>query len=277
MLIMVITAVVAAVVFVVSQTLIMDPAAGRSADPGHSLLANSQFDLPGTVHAVGALFVRQDGRIGGHFCTASVVSSPHGDLVITAAHCVTGVNLSPVGSIVFAPGYANGTFPFGIWAVQRKFVTTQWATSDDPHDDVAFLQVQKFTTPTIGVSAVPGPQGATVQQVAGAERLGFGTKLPTPIRALGYPDSSNRPRNCATKAVAFYPRTLNQLQFYCPGFTNGTSGGPFISRFNPNSGVGTIIGVIGGYEQGGDSPSISYSAAFTSTVKALYLQAIRAG
>ena len=39
---------------------------------------------------VGALFTTSAGQLGQHFCTASVVDSPAGDLVITAAHCVSG-------------------------------------------------------------------------------------------------------------------------------------------------------------------------------------------
>lgn len=40
--------------------------------------------------AVGALFSLSGGHLGRHFCTASVVNSPVRDLVITAAHCVSG-------------------------------------------------------------------------------------------------------------------------------------------------------------------------------------------
>jgi hypothetical protein len=37
-----------------------------------------------------------------------------------------------------------------------------------------------------------------------------------------------------------------------------------------SSGQGTVIGVIGGYEQGGDLPQVSYSVAFGAAVAALY-------
>jgi hypothetical protein len=60
------------------------------------------------------------------------------------------------------------------------------------------------------------------------------------------------------------------MRFDCAGFTDGTSGGPFIARWSPVTGQGTVIGVIGGYEQGGDLPQVSYSVAFGATVAALY-------
>jgi hypothetical protein len=41
---------------------------------------------------VGALFTTSSGQLGKHFCTASVVDSPAGDLLMTAAHCVTGTS-----------------------------------------------------------------------------------------------------------------------------------------------------------------------------------------
>jgi hypothetical protein len=43
---------------------------------------------------------------------------------------------------------------------------------------------------------------------------------------------------------------------------------------HPATGLGTVIGVIGGYEQGGDTPSVSYSARFGSSVRALYNKAV---
>lgn len=215
---------------------------------------------------VGALFTRSHGHLGGHFCTASVVSSPSGDLLITAAHCVTGVSLSPAGNLVFAPGYADGRFGHGLWEVTTKFVDARWATDHDPNDDVAFLQVTR---------SIGGPAGS-VQQAAGAERIQFDTPLPTPIRAIGYPDATQVPVACSTRATAFGSGSLHQVRFVCPGFTNGTSGGPMLADVRPATGIGAVIGVIGGYQEGGDSPSISYSSAFTGAIRSLYARAIRA-
>jgi hypothetical protein len=61
-----------------------------------------------------------------------------------------------------------------------------------------------------------------------------------------------------------------QLEFDCGGYTDGTSGGPFLANVSASSGQGTVIGVIGGYEQGGDLPQVSYSVAFGAAVAVLY-------
>src|SRR5215472_16796522 len=87
-------------------------------------LASGQPDAMGGMPidgraAVGALFTSSNGILGSHFCTASVVSSPAGNLLITAAHCLQGKH---PGDVVFAPGYHNGRFPHGVWAVTTAYV-----------------------------------------------------------------------------------------------------------------------------------------------------------
>ena len=87
---------------------------------------------------VGALFVK--GEASNHFCTASVVDSPGGDLLITAAHCIdSGKGGGYRDGIVFVPGYQDGRAPFGIWAVARLIVSPQWASDSDPSLDVGFV------------------------------------------------------------------------------------------------------------------------------------------
>jgi hypothetical protein len=69
----------------------------------------------------------------------------------------------------------------------------------------------------------------------------------------------------------------DQLEFDCGGYTDGTSGGPFLAGVDAQTGQGTVIGVIGGYEQGGLTPQVSYSAMFGENVAALYQAAVAGG
>jgi hypothetical protein len=64
------------------------------------------------------------------------------------------------------------------------------------------------------------------------------------------------------------------MVFDCDNYTNGTSGGPLLARVNSKTGVGWVIGVIGGYELGGDTSNISYSPMFSSAILDLYDTAI---
>jgi hypothetical protein len=204
--------------------------------------------------AVGALFTVTSGAsLGGHFCSASVVDSPARDLVITAAHCVGGS-----GQLAFVPGYDNGRMPYGIWRVTRVIVGQSWISSANPNADVAFL-------------TVTGQDGAKIQDITGGERLGIGQPAGQYVRVIGYPQASNVPIRCGNLARSFGPA---QLVFDCGRYTDGTSGGPLLEDVNPTTGLGTVIGVIGGYQQGGDTPSVSYAARFGALVADLYKTAI---
>jgi V8-like Glu-specific endopeptidase len=229
-------------------------------------IANAVGLLPASSHegkpfqgtpAVGALFTTSNGKIGTHFCTASVINSPHGNLLITAAHCVTGTQ----GTIAFVPGYANGNAPYGIWYVTRVYTDQAWTSSSSPDDDVAFVTVSQHD------ASVP------IEDVTGAEHLGI--DLPSKERAqvVGYPNGANEPVVCDNWTRAF---SATQLEFDCDGYTDGTSGAPFLARVDQTTGQGMVIGVIGGYEEGGDTPSVSYSTAFGRNVSSLYQTAAAA-
>lgn len=206
--------------------------------------------------AVGALFSLSGGHLGRHFCTASVVDSPVRDLVITAAHCVSG---RQPGRVAFVPGYHRSQEPYGRWTVTRIFVDAGWATSGKPDHDVAFLVVSQ-----------PG-QRTPVQEVTGGEDLATGWGPAHLVQVIGYPDSRQRPITCRARTRAF---GAHQMEFDCGGYTDGTSGGPFLARVQRATGLGTVIGLIGGYQQGGNTPSVSYSARFGRAVRALYEAAV---
>jgi hypothetical protein len=91
---------------------------------------------------------------------------------------------------------------------------------------------------------------------------------------VGYPNGTGEPVVCENWARAF---SASQLEFDCGGYPDGTSGGPFLVKVDRSTGQGTVMGVIGGYEQGGDDPAVSYSAAFGSRIGSLYKQAQAAG
>jgi V8-like Glu-specific endopeptidase len=252
-------------VLTVGVAVTVTPAEGAAGDIASSfaravrhLVSTSQNgqDFAGTP-AVGALFTMSKGKLGRHFCTASVIGSPHGDLVITAAHCVTGTS-----GIVFVPGYDRGAAPYGIWTVTKVYADRSWTSSSDPDDDVALLRVSEPG------SVVP------IEDETGAEALKTGTPARQLVEVIGYPDSGSQPivcRNWTREPMS------EQLEFDCGGYTNGTSGGPFLASVNPLTGQGTVIGVIGGYEQGGLTPQVSYSSVFGANVAALYRQAVSGG
>ncbi len=207
--------------------------------------------------AVGALFTVANHKLVSHFCTASVVHSKAENLLITAAHCVYSGGPPRRGSVAFVPGYHSGKDPHGVWAVTAVYVDKAWKLRRNVNNDVAFL--------------IAGRAGTHIERHTGAETLGI-DKPAQLVDVIGYPDSTSKPITCTAPAQVF--RTdPHQLVFDCDAYTAGTSGGPFLAHVSAKTGEGTVIGVIGGWQAGGDSPNVSYSPRFFANVRDLYAEA----
>lgn len=232
------------------------PPAAAVSDP----LTGSPFTgLP----QVGAIFATSDGSPAGHFCTGSVVASPRGNLVVTAAHCVYDASSGTYArSIAFVPGYHDSQAPYGVWALSTIVVDPRWPAASDPDYDVAFLVVQ------------PDGSGRQVQDVVGGDTLGVNGSATALTRVVGYPSTTEQPISCTNYTKPLSP---TQLEFDCAAFPDGTSGGPFLTGVDPVSGLGTVTGVVGGYQYGGDSADVSYSPYFGDAVENLYARAESVG
>lgn len=220
--------------------------------------ARTMVAVYGQMSPIGALFaVTPAGQLGSHFCTGSVVNSPSGDLVLTAAHCVQG---HPASQMAFIPDYNAGRWPDGVWRVTRVIVDRNWMSSQDPDDDFAFLTV---TGPgsRVSLQSLTGGEGVAVDVPAGQR-----------VEVAGYPDGAGGLISCQNTAGQF---TATQYQFTCTGFSDGTSGSPLLADIGPDYGLDTVIGVIGGYEQGGSTSSVSYAARFGGQLGALYQEALQ--
>ncbi len=191
-----------------------------------------------------------------HTCTASVVDSPTGDLLITATHCLTG---SAVG-YTFAPGYHDGTEPYGLWTVVGAYVDPAWTAHRAPELDVAFL--------TVAPHRVNGTS-REIQSVTGGNRLATAPAAHRPVVVPAYAAGHDDAPITCTAPVTYdgvYPA------FDCNPYVDGTSGAPWLVR----TGRGwDVVGVIGGLHQGGCTPWVSYSAPFGSATTRTYDGAIR--
>jgi len=206
---------------------------------------------------VGALF--EHDVSGDHFCTASVVASPGRDLLITAAHCINaGKGGGYRQDIVFIPGYRDGQAPYGDWTPAQLVVAPQWANSSDPDFDVGFVVLKPH-------------DGKNIQDVLGASQLGIDPGYRNLVRVTGYPASADAPVTCVNWTSEQSP---SQLRFDCDGFTGGTSGSPWVTRLDPQTRTGTIVGVLGGYQEGGSTEAISYSSYPGEEIQRLYQQAV---
>ena len=208
------------------------------------------------VPTVGALFFTTGTQA--HFCTASVVNSARLDLLLTAAHCVYGSS-GYATNVAYVPQWHQGVSPYGAWTVKTITVAAGWQQSRDPNLDFAFLAV----TPPAGTRK-------PIQLVTGGLQLGINTRYAQAITPIGYNNTDDQPIKCATRSLEFEP---TQIEFYCNNYQDGTSGGPWITHFNPRTGTGTVIGEIGGYEEGGDYAWQSFSPYYSWSILRLFLQA----
>lgn len=174
-------------------------------------------------------------------CTATVVASGSGSVVATAGHCLlTDGSQGPRESstnFLFAPGYRDGTFPFGRWSVKSVHVTAGWAAGLDWSQDVGFLRLARSPGDNVSVQVALGAQGLVFGDIAPAEAAAV----------LGYPavppfDGATL-RWCATSHPA-PPDTVDPggLGVRC-AMTPGYSGGPALARFDPGTGAGYLVAV----------------------------------
>lgn len=206
------------------------------------------------IKTVGALFPSATSTH--HFCTASVVRSPQGDVLLTAAHCIRGTG----AGLSFAPGFHGGVAPYGRWTVTAAYLDRGWLTHQDTRRDFAFLLVAPRT--------IRGRR-TEIQQVIGGTALGLraraGERVTIPAHPAG---SNNRPITCTVPLYydGVYPA------FNCNPYPGGTSGSPWLAHTRLGA---TVVALIGGLHQGGCYTWTSYSPPFGIPVLRTYERAAR--
>ncbi|HTJ71289.1 MAG TPA: serine protease [Actinospica sp.] len=204
---------------------------------------------------------KPDGSPGAKLCSAVAVDSAGGDLIATAAHCLGGVvsRIAAPMTVAYIPGADNGSAPYGVWYPTRIIRPQQWMNGvKNPDFDLAFV--------TVARPGDPRPLAA----VTGSEHFGAIPAAGTLAVQIGYPYQSPDPVACRTPVRFLSP---TQLELDCADFSGGSSGGPVLTNVDPGTGVGTLVGVMGGYEHGGERSDVTYASAFTPAIQQLYQQA----
>jgi hypothetical protein len=212
-----------------------------------------------TANRVIAAPVDPDPRVGAvflaggdlHACTGSVLHSAAGNLVLTAAHC-----LSSGAPAAFVPGFAGKAAPDDLWTVDAMYLDPRWVANKDPLADYAIARVSR-------------PGGASVEgQVGSALSLGAAPARGSRVSVVAYPAGvGGMPIGCQVStglSDGGYP------ELPCAGLVDGTSGAPWISG-------STVTGVIGGLHGGGCAENLSYSSPFDQHVSQLLARAEAGG
>ncbi|OUE30673.1 Dihydroorotase [Clavibacter michiganensis] len=189
---------------------------------------------------VGVLFYVSGGR--DRACTASVVDTPSGDAIATAAHCLVDRRTGAATTLAtFIPGAQGATAPHGIWPVRVAAVSSSWTTTGRASDDAGFARVT-------------GPAGEVLAASVGAAEPVFGTPLvPATGQAprlaiLGYPKAGSV--SSTLEACAGRPQhdTGGQTSLPC-ALGTGAAGSPVLTAAGeqrsvvarPSAGRGVLL------------------------------------
>ncbi|MFT2707082.1 trypsin-like serine peptidase [Clavibacter zhangzhiyongii] len=229
----------------------VSPAAAPSSASASALRTQATDDAPAAAPVahpdqpfVGVLYYVADGR--DRACTASVVDTPDGDAVATAAHCLVDRRTgAPVASAVFVPGAQGAAAPHGLWPVRVSAVSPAWTTTGRAADDAGFARVS-------------GPAGEVLVASVGAAEPVFGSALvpatgPAPrLAILGYPAAGSAA--ATLEACAGRPQHAAGGQIAIPcALGTGAAGSPVLTAAGeqrsvvarPSAGHGMLLATWG--------------------------------
>lgn len=195
--------------------------------------------------------------------------------MLSAGHCLLG---SDTQQVAFVPQYTRAKpQPYGMFPVLRDagghskiWIDPRYRSQGVDRAatlDVAFAQVG------------PNSRGFPVEAVVGGNRLVTGAAYAQArVTLIGHPASAARPRVCVNRTTKFTSADAripgSFLRINCTGYPGGTSGGPFLTRYDARTGTGDVVGVIGGWKTGGDKADTSYSSYFGADIRKLYEKAV---
>jgi V8-like Glu-specific endopeptidase len=263
-----------------------DPASARQCVPEAALItavsatapqASSPATAAREIPTVGKLTFRVDGVVSLN-CTATVIDGTAAanseELIVTAAHCLEGT-IGHVAytstNLVFSPMWHDGKNPFGTWTVKKAFLNGGWLTCSIPVADCKTNQLYDYA-----VVVLSPKNGKGIGDVTGAD--GWSVNQPKTIASVtiaGIPATSPGILVTTTSTNTVTESGEPFRQAATPGFTDGSSGGPWFRNFSTTTSLGVLIGDTGGFEQGGPSSgSPSYSNYWTGSFAAVIKAAV---
>jgi hypothetical protein len=211
------------------------------------------YDRFKTSRLTGILFFTDpggDGTLVPRHCSASVIRSTAGNVLLTSAHCfhISGFERT---NELFVPAYdgqaesSQQRHPLGLWPVRRAYLLKDYVDGDASFDvDVATAQVYPDPNFARPLQAIVG-DGFQPMETAARQPLGV-------VQLLGYPGDTFYPpyyhgtmQHCDSRVRTFLPEDPtphDPLWTVNCGLIAGNSGGPLIG-----AGTATIpvVGVAG--------------------------------
>ncbi|MDF5753945.1 peptidase [Spongiactinospora sp. TRM90649] len=237
-----------------------DTDAGTDTDgPARPAAARASSGSPWTrggavAKTAGRVFFTYQGRNAS--CSGSAVTSANKSVVITAGHCVKmGGEFHT--NWVFVPGYDKGERPLGTWVATTLLTTPRWNSGEDMNHDVA--------------AAVVAPlDGKALTDVVGGQGIAFNQARRQQMHSFGYPAAApydgSRLFYCSGRTFDDY--LMSEDHGLTCDMTGGSSGGPWFTRFNETTGLGTLNSVNS--FKYNFAPNWMFGPYFGSEAKALY-------
>ena len=197
---------------------------------------------------IGAVFV---GGNTTHTCTGSVLHSPKGDLILTAAHC-----MADGADNWFAPAFSESSESQDFWHIDQIYLDPRWIADQDPLADFTVAKVSR------------AGQGSLEAAVGGGFVLGSAPEVGTDVAVTGYASGvGGGPIECAGQLAA---RERGYPSLRCGGLVDGTSGAPWLAG-------DTVVGITGGLQGGGCQENVSYAPPFGTAIEQLVTRAEAGG
>ncbi|MBS1694411.1 MAG: trypsin-like serine protease [Actinobacteria bacterium] len=200
---------------------------------------------------IGAIFL---GATDLHTCSASVLDTATGDLILTAAHCL----VQDVDS-TFVAGFDDSAADDETWRIDTVYLDPRWVADQDPLADFAIARVSRAA-------------GDDVEAFAGGGlTIGLAPPPGTAVTVTGYGlGIGGGPIRCAAVA-ARAEREFPSVD--CAGLVPGVSGAPWTTGARGS----TVVGLVGGLDGGGCEDDVSYSPPFDAAITRLLARAEAGG
>jgi len=215
-----------------------------------------------------------EGKLEGYECSASVVNSPEGSLILTAAHCAIDRATGAVAKfVIFIPGYNRGAAPdgndtpYGTWFATKIATPEVWektaksGSSANEGGDLAFLTLLR------------NEEFQPVERVVGGIGIAFDQPCNQTYTQYGYPAESPYDGQALFSHVAAYGGPDTSASFWpLPApfkihsdFTPGSSGGPW--TVGPSSSPTALSLTAYGYA---NQPGVLYGPYFGEAARETY-------
>ena len=237
-------------------------------DPGHRAASprrgaegvespGAPWTFRGAVRATtGKVFFTIDG--GDYVCSAGTVTGANHDLVVTAGHCAQDATGAWAHNWIYVPGYDQGSRPYGAFTARHVFVPDTWSRTR-----------RRELRRRAGRAGQGG--GRHVTDVVGAQGIAFDQPRGALVYGFGYPAGGRydgeRLTYCSGRTYPDTHRITHDEGLRCD-MTEGSSGGPWLTRFDAGTGTGVVTSVSS--FKYADDPATMYGPYFGAAVRRVY-------